>query len=591
MVPLFLRDSKNSFHISIGEDGIVVVHANNGNVLAKLYARTPEPVDSNKISQLFNSDPNADFYIYLDNLDQSYVQRTLPAISPIGINKVASDRLNKELSSKSFLKSLMQVGRLQTGRRDWVYTFISTHYDKPVSTWVDFLNEFENVVVGIYFLPVEMSKLVDEIGRRATAQVIENSDQANIDPFAKLNLNVSENWYDKIFKKKALGKKQGWDIIVTQNKTGGFRQCAYRNGKVVFSRLLNNINSPVANIVAGNIEQEIANSVEYLLRLVLGNDDFIRIYVIASNEVLKGIRKEKLKGTECFLYTPFQISTLLGISNSSTEKDKFSDPMILGLFSKNTFSPRIRLHTDITQKIFNFVFAIRIAYGAMKVLIPLMFLSTLFMLYKTYDWRVAISDLNSNLESLKMQIQLKTQIIKDNESKIKEKIPMEQITEIVTLHRNINYLSSSPNDFILKLAEVIPDNIRLKNIVWSLKNTEIDKISSTQANGAVISFEQISKNTAPEIYVTTSFKYINKSKSIDDLYRAFNSETNAIKEYFKDYTVSISNLPQTFDFGEVSKQIDINANFQKGLDKTGTANAPESFETPENQLIEEFKLK
>ena len=591
MIPVFLRDSKNSFHISIGEDGIVVAHANNGNVLAKLYARTPDPVDSNKISQLLNSDPSADFYIYLDNLDQSYVQRTLPAISPIGINKVAFDRLNKELPNRSFLKSLMQVGRLQAGRRDWVYTFISTSLDKPVSTWIDFLSDFANIICGIYFLPVEMSKLVEEIGKRASSQIIESNNQTLVDSLAKLNINTTERWQDKIFKKKSLSKKQGWDIIVTQNKTGGFRQCAYRNGKVVFSRLLNNINSPTPNVIAGNIEQEIANSVEYLLRLALGNDDFIRIFVVASSDILKGIRKEKLKGTECFLYTPFQISSLLGITNASTEKDKFSDPMILGLFSKNSFHPKITLHTELTKKVFNIVFSIRLGYSLMKALAPLMFLSSLFMLYKTYDWKVAISDLNSNLEGLKMQIQLKTQIIKDNESKIKEKIPMDQITEIVTLHRNINYLSSSPNEFILKLAEIIPDNIRLKSLMWNLKNPEIDKISATQSNGVFLSFEEISKNTAPEIYVSTSLKYINKSKSIDDLYRAFNSETSSIKEYFKDYSVSISSLPQTFNFGEVSKQIDINANFQKGLDKTNNSNLTETFETPENQLIEEFKLK
>ena len=58
----------NSFQVSIGDDGVVVVYTQNGYAKNKLFIRSTEETETARLTQLLNSDPDAYVYLYIDPL-------------------------------------------------------------------------------------------------------------------------------------------------------------------------------------------------------------------------------------------------------------------------------------------------------------------------------------------------------------------------------------------------------------------------------------------------------------------------------------------------------------------------------------------
>ena len=73
----------------------------------------------------------------------------------------------------------------------------------------------------------------------------------------------------KIKKDKKNKEETGvrWKFLVTHNKVGGFRQVILRDGRAIFTRLTQPVGEVTPAVVAGNIEQEITSTIEYMNRL------------------------------------------------------------------------------------------------------------------------------------------------------------------------------------------------------------------------------------------------------------------------------------------------------------------------------------
>jgi hypothetical protein len=270
----------NNIYVSIGEEGIVVAYFIGNKLTKKTFVRSTNEQDSIELRKILLTDPDAYIHIFIDVQDQTYVQRTLPAISTFSISKLAYKRLEKE-TPKTHLKSCLQIGRTDVGRNDWIYVFISTAFESPISTWIQFFERYQNIIYGIHFLPVELSCVVKHLKKTYNSS----------------NHKVSIKNYLKFFtfgnKNKDHGNISIWEVLLTLNKSGGFRQVVFQDGKVIFTRLLNSIIDPNPDVIAGSIEQEITNSLEYLRRLSLKEKDEVYINMIVSSDIKKNIRRSK----------------------------------------------------------------------------------------------------------------------------------------------------------------------------------------------------------------------------------------------------------------------------------------------------------
>ncbi len=536
---LFQRKA-NTFQVSVGEEGAVVVYTQGGYAKSKLFVKSPEPTDTEKLRELLSQDKDAMVYIYIDTLDQSYVQRSLPAVSAMGIGKIAQKHLEKEVP-KGHIKSCVQIGRAPTGRHDWIYTFISSGMEPPISTWIDFFLPFHNVIAGIYFLPVEIYSVVTKLKYLAQKenQFQEKSKKTNLEKFFA-NFKAKDP--------SAVGR---WEVYLSQNKTGGFRQAAFQDGKIIFSRLLNNINDPSPDVVAGNIEQEIANSIEYMSRLSLGTEQEVDVYLVLSTEVLRYLRKEKIKATNLFTYTPFELANKIKVTEAAAEKDKFADPTILTVLSK-VKTKIITLHTPATSKVYNATQAINYTGFFFIFLIPVLLILSMYYANNIVDLKASIVQVQNQAISFQAQLNEQTKRLSTTESKIQDPLTADHIIEIVEVNKFFDSIKSDPIDIVAKLSNVIPPYARAKVIKWNFDDQvllgfkSLDKTSKHSVLGKTRSYN-----------IEADFEIIMRrtGSSYEELEQKYTGFTQEIIKTFSDYDISISDLPQSISFQDINTPV------------------------------------
>ena len=578
-----LIDQRNkTIQISIGEEGIVVVLCNEGVVLSKLFVPSTDEKETTRLRQLLNSNPNASLHIYLDNLDQSYIQRTLPGVGAFSIGKVAQTRLEREVP-KNYLKGCIQLGRIKTGRKDWIYTFISTPLEPPVSTWLDYFLPYQNVIRGIYFCPIEIYSIIQKIKSIKEKQLDTTNPKKKAGKFS----------LKKTLDKSAPTSK--WELFVSHNKTGGFRQIAYQDGNIVFSRLLTNIADTSAEVVAGSIEFEITNSIEYLARLSISSKEKIDIYLLLSEDIVKCIRTEKLKG-DVFALTPYQLSTMVNLVDASGEKDKFADPAILACLSKFK-KRRLTLHTPVTLLVNRYTHIVDMVNTALKGILPILLIFIIVSVFNVFSNKYATSSVKDQIAGINKQTADSNKILNSIESKIEGNLKIQQLNELIALHNYMTASRPSPYDFFLKLSDVLPATSKVKTLHWEYFDLALFKQAGVKTNKAATPANtmrtppstpaanldtpsaiqmQPSASTgggAPtrpaaqsgsttnstqknnQFGVEMEISFIAPVQSYDGLEQIYADFSKVIKSSFKNYDVQISDLPQSFSLNNANQNV------------------------------------
>ena len=191
---------KRKFILTIGDEGTILVVTDGKNMLKRMFINSPA---STEFKDVLAEYPKAPIYILVDVVDQAYIQHTLPPVSSLNIGKLVNRKLAKDFDA-SDLKAAIPLGREKSGRKDWNFLFVSVRNIPPFSDWVDVISNVPNKFGGIYLLPLEAMN------------------------------------YLKVLQKHYIDKNtqpSGWQIIVSHNRVGGFRQIVFRNNKIVFTRI------------------------------------------------------------------------------------------------------------------------------------------------------------------------------------------------------------------------------------------------------------------------------------------------------------------------------------------------------------------
>lgn len=540
----FNRDNK--LHLTIGEEGVVVLYYVKDRLSKKLFIRTTSDQDTVELRKILLSDNDAKIHIYVDILDQSYMQKTLPAISVFSIDSLAQKRLEKE-TPKTHLKNCLRVGRLSSGRKDWIYVFISTAFEPPISNWVAFLSKYQNIIVGIHFLPIEMACIVD-----ALKDVISAKNVSSIKPklpfIDKVKALVSKDQIDDI---------PVWEVLLTLNKSGGFRQAVYQNGKVIFTRLLNSISDPNPDVIAGNIEQEIANSLEYLRRLSLREKDEIKIYMVISGDIKKHIRKEKFNTTEVHIFTPYEAAKLLHIpENITKEGDRFCDPLILDIIHRKK-THMMYAFTEELGQIFLYHKFFKWAVNSVKVAVPLIFLLSCFEIFSIFSYMGLIKNFEIEKSNLSSSLSVTGATKAEIEQKFGSNADVEQIKEVVELYQEYSQYNTTPLTMLQKIGDIRPDISRVKEIEIRYDVPKLRYTARADAKG----FENNSI-TQYQMFAKIAMTFKNFGTSYEELRENYKDYLNKLQLQFKEYQVSLSSLPDNFSFDDVNKPLSLQISLQ-----------------------------
>ncbi len=478
------KSDKMKFVLSVGDEGAILTCVEGSKMLKRLFVNTPTSAEFKEFLAVF---PTAPLYMLVDVVDQAYIQQTLPPVSAMNVKKLVKRKLAKDFDAKD-LTHAIKLKKEKGSKKEWTYLFVSARNTSPLTDWIEAVSNIPNRFMGIYLLPVESMTLLKNLNNA-------------------LNTGVKE--------KNKVG--DCWQIMVSHNRVGGFRQIVYKNGVIIFTRIAQPVGGQTPNVVAGNIEQETLNTIEYIRRLGYVGENNLDIFIITSSEVKEVLEQNSLPSATPYILTPFEVAQQLKLKNASEPRDRFGD-VVTAIHFLSCKKHVLKLHTDYTKKVEQLIKAKTALKGfAVLGVIALLCLT-------------AASIISSFSIMNKYELSKKDKIVKENSFNIAKKKresyneSPELIKEIASVNKTLTKDSSFYKDFIAMFPSADDYNMYFKKV--SLKITEETKKHNTIDASLIVVFVG------------------GKDLTIDQIFDEIDLFTSETEKIFKDYEISFFNLPK-----------------------------------------------
>lgn len=485
------KSKSGKFVLFVGDEGAILVYMQGKRVVRRLFAATPEPTNTRGLIDALSNDPKAPVSILIDMIDQSYVKQTLPPVSQLSVNKLISRRLDRDFS-KDDLKGAIILGREKDGRKDWNFLMVSLANTPILSKWIELVVERPNPFSGIFLLPIE-----------------------------------AEIYTKKLVEKSGIKSDSKWQLLVTHNKVSGFRQVVFQNGRVTFTRMAQSIGESVPDVIAGNIEQEIINTTEYLKRMGFSEQAGLDTYIIVSDDIKSCIDPKKIKSTNVEIFTPHQVAEALDLQQAAMPEDHFGDVVFASFFG-SVKKHQLTLHTPYTKKLGQFA-AVSLGVKSLAGLIALGILyfigSTAFSSYEIYQ-------ATKLLEIQKKEAQVEYEKTRELASRFP--IGIEKITDVVTVYQMLDKPELTPEWVVEKIIKTLKNDAVVKSFSWELP--EPMKVSPTADERKFKADVEIAF-----LVDETDSKALGKAAS--EFVERFKAE-------FKDFSITTSELPGLLEDNE-----------------------------------------
>lgn len=466
------------FVLIVGDEGAILTYFQAGKVIRRLFAPSSSYTDTRGLLECLEADPKAPIYMLVDVMDQSYVQQTLPPVSSLSINNLIKRKMERDFAAED-LKGALQIGREKEGRKDWKYLFVTLSHSPQLQSWIDLVIDLPNHFKGIYLVPVEAENFVHQLRQKITGK--------------------------KVKKGKAEAGEPRWQLIVTHNKVGGFRQVVLNDGKLIFARLAQPIGDSKPDVIAGSIEQEVSVTVEYLKRLGYGEDQGLEFFAIVADGIKSHIDPANIQATAAYLLSPHETAELLGMEQVTEPTDQFADVLLSAAFVRAK-GHLLKLETEQSQHL-NKLYAANMGVKAVGVLGVMAALGAIgFYGIKIPTWKDELDSIQSKTRSAEIRLA-------DVLEKEKENLPedLERITDLVDMHQLLTNLGESPLTALQRFKRFLQGkNAFVANITWRNEDTLLSGGGSgTQPGrgrgGAPAQAEQPPKvtfNVALDVYET-----------------------------------------------------------------------------------------
>lgn len=297
------KNKGSHFVLMLGDDGAILIFLQGNTVVRRLFAPSPRPDHTASIVELMRANPTVPLSILADVIDQQYVRHNFPPVSSFSVNNLVKRRMERDFQAED-LKNFMRLGREKTGRKEWSYLLVALANTPLMQQWLELLVELPNEMKGIFLTPLEGQHYIPALKRHIGSMAMP------------------------------------WQLLLTHNKVSGFRQIVLQDSKLVFTRVTQAIDDGVAAVLAGNIEQEIISTMEYLRRLGFQDNDSLEIIVIAAQEVKEALDLARFRVGGQHVLTPLDVADMMGLQQAALSADRFGDVVFASWFA--TSKKRVR---------------------------------------------------------------------------------------------------------------------------------------------------------------------------------------------------------------------------------------------------------
>lgn len=342
------KSGKSAFVLFVGDEGAILTHTSGLSVQRRLFAPTPSLEHTENLRALLDSDPTAPIYLLLDSMDQAYQRHTLPPVASVSLNKIVRRRLHRDFGADD-IKGALQIGREETGRKDWNYLLVAVTSTGAVAQWMDLCLDRDNPFKGIYLSPVESESFV----ARLTKPLGGGAEKA---------LTIEA--------KKKRGKADSaypWQLLISHHKVGGFRLVVLHKGRLAFTRLAQPIGDSTPEVVAGNVEQEVLNTVEYMKRLGYQDGQPLQVLALVAPDIKTALDRSNIPAQDVHFFTPYEAAELLKLSGVAQPEDHYAD-VLQSVHLLSVKKHRLILHSPATGKLSAIAGGTKMAYAAAGLL-------------------------------------------------------------------------------------------------------------------------------------------------------------------------------------------------------------------------------
>jgi hypothetical protein len=425
------KSHKNSrFVLFLGDEGAILVHLKGREVISRQFVPDASQQNLDELLLTLKKDPKAPVLMVIDSMDQSYVQQTLPPVSSLSVGKLIKRRLDRDFAAND-IKGALILGRENTQRKDWSFMMIAQERSPQLDIWLDFVRELPHRFLGIRLVAVEVEKITKVIHRArhpSTAKVPE------------------------------------WTFFLSHHKVSGFRQVILRNGRIVFTRLAQPLADANPEVMAGNIEQEVLSTIEYMKRLAFNPQAGLEIISVTSQAIRESIDYKKFNTDTVSGFTPFELAQQFGIIGATQTTDQFGDVVMAALIGAGTQHalplsvPQFRKIDQCYQLI-----AMQRYAAALLTLGLIGFIGN--TAYEIYTVDNKIVELEREKESNQRTLgALKEEIKRTN-------LDVERSTDLIDLYGQLKQEHNNPYEFIRRLQPLIAPPLTLKSIEWVVSDT------------------------------------------------------------------------------------------------------------------------
>jgi hypothetical protein len=306
---------------------------------------------------------------------------------------------------------------------------------------------------------------------------------------------------------------------------GGFRQVVLKDGKLAFTRLAPSLDDAVPAVVAGNIEQEILNSIEYIRRLGYEENATLEILVIAAQEVKESLDLKRFAAAGAYALTPLEVSELLRLDQAALSADRYGD-VVLAAFFATQAHPSLPLMPRYGKQLAQ-LYQLRL-FGklAAVVLAILMGMAALTSMYDFINDTHTAYTFTKEREGLQPKLAGLKKTISEQDVDTSLKSAVIAVRQVFQTDR---YL---PFDFIAQLATALGPEATVMAIDWRRR----DLPGGDQPNAAP------PPPDAP-LLVSVEFELTGSFADRDQLAKAAQAFFETLKLAFPEYELTGENLP------------------------------------------------
>ncbi len=501
----------NKFVLLLGDEGAILTFIQGGKVTRRLFAPSPQEEHVHTLVELMQSFPKAPVYLLVDMIDQSYVRHNLPPVSPLSINKLVQRRLDRDFAAEDITGSL-NLGREKTGRKEWNFLLISLANNTLLQQWLEVILNLPNHFKGIYLVPVEGQEYIG-------------------------NLNKALNDKDD--------RNTQWQILVSHDKVGGFRQIVLKDGKLIFTRLTQSMGDVMPEVMAGSVEQELQNTIEYLRRLSYDERSGLEIYIVVAQEIKDAIDENKLKAQRAYLLTPYEVSQALGQEQSALAGDRYGDVVMATAFgqSKKRCLKLMSKQAASIEKLYTAKTAIRVVVA----------LACLALVYLSVTTAMNVFSAKSEISKFNAQRGGKQQELQEAQQNL-ERLgnDVNMLMSVATLYQETKPDEPNILIFVREIGRLMDEKALVKSLTWKrgLKSGEGAAVTSatTPAEGTLYTSDKITADIAME--------FIKHEGDQQKLLADADSFLDRLGAVFEGYEITHEKLP-----GVISEDEKLEVNF------------------------------